>query len=682
MNRKRLVKLIIILLAALFFSAPLGVAAESTTLTFGFNRRGWIVRTQDAFLPNQTITHLRLSNPQSMVFGPDDLLYIADTGNRRIVVYNIHTGEIERIVTYSGFNSPRGLFVTPDNTLYVADAIAEAVFVFDAYGEPIQNFRQPRGMAVTDTRFAPHRIVVDQLGSMFIVGEGVFDGIIQLSADGEFLGFFASNQTTRTFMQMIQDTIFSEAQLERLAPRLPHTFSNIAIDNRGVVYTAAMGSPAQLQGEAIKRHDMAGRNTIDNFIPVSDVADITVDRYGNIFAASVSGWIWVFTNDGTLIFYFGVPGFAMHEDIAGWFRSLVSIAVSSEGHIWALDGQSAFLQSYTPTEYTRAIFSALDLFNAGLYMESATVWESVLRHNQMSRLAHNGMGRALLYQHDFAGAMHSFYLAGNRDYYSAAFWEVRNIWLLNNLAIILIGLAVLLLITAIVKRIDRDRVIAGYTEDTRKRIMDHRFAKPIMFAFTVARHPLDSYYYMKLGQKGTLGGAVFHFFLFFVAYMVYITSRGFILQYTDIVDMDFVVIVGGFFGLFAMFIVSNYLVTSIKDGEGGIKDIFKLVSYGLFPLTVTLFGVTLLTHVVTQNEIFLVNFALMAGGIWTGVVMWLGFQETHNYSFRATLSSLIITVLFMLIILVVMFNLTVLFDGIVSFIESISSEVYINVTGF
>jgi len=250
------------------------------------------------------------------------------------------------------------------------------------------------------------------------------------------------------------------------------------------------------------------------------------------------------------------------------------------------------------------------------------------------------------------------------------------------LALILISVAALLVITAIVKRIDRQRIIAGFVETTRKGIMENRFARPIMFAFTVARHPLDSYYYMKLEQKGSLGGAVFHFILFFVAYMVYITSRGFILQYTDIVDMDFVVIVGGFFGLFTMFIVSNYLVTSIKDGEGGIKDIFKLVSYGLFPLTVTLFGVTLLTHVVTQNEIFLVNFALTAGGIWAGVVLWLGFQETHNYSFRATLSSLIITVLFMLIILVVLFNLTVLFDGIVSFIESISSEVYINVTGF
>jgi len=62
-------------------------------------------------------------------------------------------------------------------------------------------------------------------------------------------------------------------------------------------------------------------------------------------------------------------------------------------------------------------------------------------------------------------------------------------------------------------------------------------------------------------------------------------------------------------------------------------------------------------------------------------VLWLGFQETHNYSFKSTLTSLLITLGFMVIMLVVVFNLTVLFDGIVTFIESIGQEAYINVRG-
>jgi len=678
MNKK--FAFVLLLLIALQVFTPLTAIASNTVLTFGWNRRGWLVRTQDAYLPYRNITHLGMNNPQNMVFGPDDLLYIADTGNRRIVVFDISTEQMVREVTYTGFQSPRGVFVTPDNVLYVADAVAGAVFIFDEHGVHVRTHLEPDAMAFGDTRFAPHRIAVDIRGNMFIVGEGVFDGIIQLSSEGEFLGFFASNQATRTFVQMLQDIFFTDRQREGLAARIPHTFSNVTVDRRGVVYTASMGHPGELGGEAIRRHDMAGRNTIQNFIPVSWVADIVVDRYDNIFAASTDGFIWVFTNDGTLIFYFGA-GHIGGEDISGWFRSLVSIAVSSQGHIWALDGENAFLQSFAPTEYAQTIYSALSLFNSGLYEESAAQWETVLRHNQMSVLAHNGMGRALLYQQDFEGAQNSFYLAGNRFYYSMSFWEVRNIWLLNNLAVVLIFIVIFFALVSAIKHIDRKRIIATRVSNIRLRIMTAPRMQNIFFAFSIARHPIDSYYYLKIKQKGSLSGAAFHFILFFFVYMLYTTSRGFVVQFADVVDMDFTVIVGGFFGLFALFIVSNYLVTSINDGEGSIIDIFKLISYGLFPLTITLLGVTVLSHMITLNEVFLLNFSLLFGAIYTASVIWLGLQEVHNYSFGTTLKSLLITLFFMTIVLIIIFNLVVLFDGLVNFIESIGSEVYINVRG-
>ena len=677
---KRKLSIFAFILACIMLVAPLTVFAGSTTLTFGWNRRGWLVRTQDAYLPHHTITHLGLDRATNMVFGPDDLLYIADPTNDRIVVFDINSLDIVREVRHSAFRTPQGVFVAYDNRLYVADSGVGAVFIFDEYGELLRSHYAPTAMSFGDTRFAPRRIAVDMLGSMYIIGEGVYDGIIHLSGEGEFLGFFASNITTRTFTEMLQDTLFTEEQLAQLPARIPVTFSNVTIDSRGVVYSASMGTPDRMGGEGIKRHDMAGRNTITNFIPAFDLADLVVDSYGNIFGASTAGWIWVFTNDGTLIFYFGAAH-AMHEDIAGWFRRLVSIAVSSDGEIWALDGDSNLLQSFTPTEYARTIYTALNLFNAGRYDESAEVWERVLRHNQMSVLAHNGRGRALLYQQDFEAAMRSFYLAGGRFYYSTAFWEVRNIWLLNNLATILICVAAFFATMSAIKHIDRKKVVASYIRNKKNIAMNTPGLHSILFAFSVARHPLNSYYSLKLKQKGSLGGAIFHFLLFFIAYMLFTTSRGFIVQFVDIVDMDFVAIIGGFFGLFVLFILCNYLVTSIKDGEGGILDIFKLVSYGLFPLTITLFAVTIISHGITFNELFLYNFALLFGGIYTVAILWLGFQEMHNYSFRETFSSLLITFIFMVIMLVVIFNLTILFDGIVSFIQSLGTEVYFNVRG-
>jgi len=130
-----------------------------------------------------------------------------------------------------------------------------------------------------------------------------------------------------------------------------------------------------------------------------------------------------------------------------------------------------------------------------------------------------------------------------------------------------------------------------------------------------------------------------------------------------------------------MFIICNYLVTSINDGEGNIIDIFKLVSYALFPLTITLLAATALSHVVTDNEVFLIQFGSAFGFIYTGAILWLGLQEMHNYSFGQTLKSVIITGLFMLVGLVVIFNVSILGNEVSQFFESVWREVYANVTG-
>jgi hypothetical protein len=144
--------------------------------------------------------------------------------------------------------------------------------------------------------------------------------------------------------------------------------------------------------------------------------------------------------------------------------------------------------------------------------------------------------------------------------------------------------------------------------------------------------------------------------------------------------MDFSVIIGGFIGLYLLFVICNYLVTSINDGDGGIDDIFKLASYAMLPLSVTLLAVTVISHVVTVNENFLLAFMLIGGFAWSGTLLWIGLQEVHNYSFGNTFKSLVFTALFMLIALVVLFNMTILFDQFVQFIEAIAREAYANIT--
>ncbi|MDR2731105.1 MAG: hypothetical protein LBB81_09455, partial [Treponema sp.] len=381
---------------------------QSTTVNFAANKKGRFVPTQDGYLPDRNITNLGLKNPENVAFGKNDVLYIADTGNRRIVLFDINSGNIVREILYEGFKSPRGVFITADETLYVADSTAGAVFIFNSRDECFKTIYAPNSIAFGDTQFSPYRIGVDPRGSMYIIGEGVYNGIIHLSNEGEFLGFFASNKTTLTFVQFLQKIFFTERQKQGLLDRLPLTFSNVFVDSRGVVYSSSMGRDVARAGQAIKKHDMAGRNMLKAWTTMS-ITDITVDNYGNIFTTSTQGWIQVNSGDGEEIFFFG-SGHLSNEDIAGWYTNLISIAVSSQGHIWALDSEKAFLQSYTPTEYTEAIYHAQRLFNEGHYTEAGKEWNNVLRFNQMSVLAHNGLGKSYLYQEEYEKARYEFFV--------------------------------------------------------------------------------------------------------------------------------------------------------------------------------------------------------------------------------------------------------------------------------
>jgi hypothetical protein len=189
------------------------------------------------------------------------------------------------------------VFISSDGLLYVADAAAEAVFVFEN-GQRIRKVTRPTEISFADTPFNPYRVAADINGNLYIISEGVYAGIIQMSPQNEFLGFFASNRSTRTFVQLLQDIFFTDRQKEALQPRQPTTFSNVFVDRRGIVYSTSMGEAETTNGSAIKKHNMAGRNTLPELWSSFGVTDITVDSGGIIYSTDINGYIQVAVNVG------------------------------------------------------------------------------------------------------------------------------------------------------------------------------------------------------------------------------------------------------------------------------------------------------------------------------------------------------------------------------------------------
>ena len=89
---KKLLKKSLVLFLALIFvvMSVLPVAAsQATSYSYTLDDEGELVRTQDAYLPDRTITNLGLSDPEDMIIDDENNAYIVDTGNARVLVYNL-----------------------------------------------------------------------------------------------------------------------------------------------------------------------------------------------------------------------------------------------------------------------------------------------------------------------------------------------------------------------------------------------------------------------------------------------------------------------------------------------------------------------------------------------------------------------------------------------------------------
>lgn len=675
--RKAFLRFGALALAALLLACQLPgtvYAEEATSYTYMWDEEdGWF-RTQDAYLPDRTVTELGLKDPGDLYIDESNMLYIADTGNKRVVKYDINKGQVAAVLESAEFSSPSGVFVTETGELYVADPGAKAVLVFDKTLNLINKYEKPTAPIFADTNFEPKRIAVDGGGSMYIISEGVYNGVIQLAHTGEFLGYFAVNDANLTFAERLQRLLFTRAQLANLVDANPAVFTNVFVDRAGVVYTATSG----ININGMKKHSTNGGNMFKSDVWSNDtLTDVYVDSSGMIYTCGSEGYIEIYSRNGELIFEFG--SYVTTTDVVGLFTRLASIAVDQNGRIWALDGNKGYLQSFKPTEYAQTVYNAMNLYEEGHYEQAMEQWNEVLALNQMSTLAHNGVGKAYLHGEEYELALEHFEVANNKEQYSEAFWEVRNTWLQHNLSWIIITAVVVFILWKLIRLLDREGRIDDAQEAVSKRLHRTPIIKDILYACKTCRHPMDCYYEIRKERQGSVATATVIYVVFFIVFMLYQTCKGFIYQQVSVEDMDIGAIVLGFFLMLGLFIVCNYLDTSIHDGNGSFRQIYMVPAYGLIPAIVAIAAVTAVSYGLTYNESFLLTVILMVGIIWSVVTIFVGLQTVHEYEFGETVRSLIMTLVFMIIIAVIGIILSIMWDSLYRFLESVVKELIQNV---
>lgn len=133
----------------------------------------------------------------------DRRIYVADTGNNRIVVLNERM-KLERIIDSfensgktDAFNAPHGIFVTSDNKLYIADTNNFRIVVLNEDGTLNRIISNPTSEVLPeDFVFAPLKVVTDYAERVYVVAKNMFQGIMAFDENGNFTGFIGTIKVT------------------------------------------------------------------------------------------------------------------------------------------------------------------------------------------------------------------------------------------------------------------------------------------------------------------------------------------------------------------------------------------------------------------------------------------------------------------------------------------------------
>ncbi|MCL2029962.1 MAG: gluconolactonase [Oscillospiraceae bacterium] len=468
MPLKRVCAALLLTAALIAGAAPAAGAGLVPYDTYNYDYWDFIVFTPAAYVPGRSVSGVDLGigafqNFQGMCVADDGAVYIADTGNNRIVILEPDLLSVRDVVdsfswpdgSADGFARPHGV-AAADGLMYVADTDNRRVVVLDGRAA-VRVIRNPSSELLdANFDFVPLKVAVDYAGRVFVIARNMFQGIMTFDADDNFIGFYGTINVKITLWQRFWRVFSTKEERARQQLFIPTEFTGLDVDPWGFVYASNMDSEGV---QAVRRLNPSGEDVIRTgenqnlggdielfaasasvYSGPSKIIDVAYRGQG-IYSLldSQRGRIFTYDHEGNLLYIFGGMG---HQ--AGTFRQPTAIG-AQENRILALDAFRNEIITFEETRYGALINQAVALRYGGDEALAVEAWREVLLLNENLELANAGIGKAYLTAGDNRTAMRYLKLGMDKSHYAIAFKRYRNEVLKEN-----IGWMLTLLLAAVV----------------------------------------------------------------------------------------------------------------------------------------------------------------------------------------------------------------------------------------
>jgi len=537
--------------------------------------------------------------------------------------------------------------------------------------------------------YTPIAMVTDDYGRMFVVSSTTNQGIIVMDDDGAFYGFIGAQKVTYDPLDLIWSELFGKDEEGGLS-YVPTEYNNISIDDKAFIYaTISSIDPASQQAAItgkdtsgdyapVKKLNSAGSDVMrrNGFYPPSGEVKIAEGASPSVIIDVAIGpnktWsivdesrskVYTYDRDGNLLFAFGDTGAQ-----SGNINSPEGLVYQGEKLI-VLDKGNVNFTVYRRTEYGDILMQALINQNNRLYDKARSDWEEIIKRNNNFDLAYIGIGQALFRVNNYTEAQRYFKAAHDVSSYSSAFVEVRKEWANKyfwTIPIIIVVAAVL-----IVKFL----AWTGKVNVKATLKLGHKtFKEELCYASHLAVHPFDGFWDLKHEKRGSVRAAFVYLVLTIVAFFYKAFGTGYIFNseadYTTTIFSTILSVAVPFF----LFVVANWCLTTLMEGEGSFKDVFVAAGYSLAPLPLLIILSTIASNFLAESETAVMTMLTTIGFIWVGLLLFFGVMITHGYSFFKNVLTILLTIVGMAFIMFLAILFSSLMTKIVGFIYSIYEE--------
>ncbi len=718
---------VVIMLAASIVPA----AAITPYSTYTYDIDGTYMESPHAYVPDSVIDSARLklatpfASPEDFIVADyvdengkalETLICISDGGaNKRVVITN---GQFEVVGVIKNFNNewgvpdtisdPHGLSMA-GNKLYVCDTSGNRILVFDVsrtLGEDgkydysfdfEKTLGEPEGDVFAEgTVYKPVAVAASTSGKIYVVSSTSYQGIIAMNDRGEFSAFLGAQTSELSIWEMIWRNFQTAEQKAKDTKNVSTEYNNINIDKEGFVYatTSSIDENSQLNailtksksGEyaPVKKLNSAGTDVMMRtgfYPPAGEVnvnsaptANTTITGPSKIVDVALGPdgvWsiidekrqkIYTYDEEGRLLHIFGDQG-----DQLGNIQTITAIDYYGDD-ILVLDKTNKNITIYNRTSYGDLLAEAIRNQRNRLYDKAAEDWRNILQRNSNFDMSYVGIGKSYYREGRFQEAMDMYKYAYDVTNYSDAYHELRKEAISQGIILIPIVLIVVCMLVSRFMKYAAKKNVEGQSS-TVKRTLWREF----LYGFYVMFHPFDGFWDIKHEKRASVKGASLILGINIVAFIYQSMGQGYIVDPAQ-EGSNFILTALSILLPVGLWIIANWCLTTLFDGEGSISDIYISTCYALFPLPAFVVLTTFFSNFVTADEVSIINLCMGIAYFWVGFLIFFGMMTIHDYSLGKNVLTTIGSIVGMAFIMFVAVLFSSLVGKIVSFIYNIALE--------